>query len=195
VGPTYSRALIQFSLADLAYDLPEGATVLTATLKLHLTLDAPLTETLTIHTGSGPEWGEDTVNWGSQPTWGAPSVALSVASGSGDRVWNVTALLQGWLDGSLANRGLAVLGPESGPDAYSFVFDSRTGTLPPQLQITYALPAPTALPPTQIPIPPHRPSRASRRRCFRTTLPWRAPSCALPASISQPTCAHAMTHS
>jgi hypothetical protein len=53
-GPNFTRSLMQFSMADLAYQLPVGATVLTATLKLHLTQDALLTETLTVHTGSGP---------------------------------------------------------------------------------------------------------------------------------------------
>ena len=156
VGPTYSRALIQFSLADLAYQLPEGATILTATLKLHMGADAPVTETLTVHTGSGAEWAEDTVNWANQPAWGSPSAALSVGTVHGDKVWDVTAILQGWLDGSLPNRGLGLLGPESGL-AYSFSFDSRTGAFPPQLAVTYQAPPPTPPPPTQIPIPQHPP--------------------------------------
>src|SRR5207245_253714 len=38
---TFSRALLQFSMADLAYQLPAGATVLTATLKCSLSVAAP----------------------------------------------------------------------------------------------------------------------------------------------------------
>jgi hypothetical protein len=69
----------------------------------------------------------------------------------------VTPLLLGWLHGNLPNRGLGPLGSESGPDAYRFIFDSRTGAFPPELEIAYQLPAPTPPPPTQIPIPPHPP--------------------------------------
>ena len=71
-------------------------------------------------------------------------------SSIGQHTWDITALVQAWNDGVKTNNGLMLASDDSGQVV--FTYDSREGTTPPQLVISYSSPdantAPTTSPVT-----------------------------------------------
>ena len=146
-----SRALLQFDLSSI----PSGATILDATLQLHVTDHQGGALPVEVHRITEPwveggflgllgvaNWSQrlDGTNWTTAGgSYDSTVVAtLNVSSATNDLNWNLTALVQGWVAGSNANYGILLGSPSGGSKIITF--DSREGTTPPQLVVTYAVP-------------------------------------------------------
>jgi uncharacterized repeat protein (TIGR01451 family) len=133
-----ARSFVQFDLSQI----PAHTPIAHATLHLHLTAsyDFPdQSRTITIYRLSSA-WSEASVTWN-----GTPGIAEAYGSATvthGDRRWydfDVTGLVQGWVNGTWPNYGLAIRGPEhSGADSSWRSFDTREqpGYVP-NITITY----------------------------------------------------------
>lgn len=141
------RSLVQFDLAGI----PAGTQIASASLKLYLieSWDYPNRyRTITAYrVGSG--WAEMAVTWHNKPSCQEAYGSNSVKEDAwGWYDFNVTALVQAWVNGSQPNYGIMVRGPEhSGSDSSWRAFSTKEGPYPPQLVINYtgsaALAAPT----------------------------------------------------
>lgn len=137
------RSLIRF---ELPAQLP--APVVSATLRVYYwdAWDYPdLSRTVTVYAADGP-WEESDVTWANQPEKSAAAYgSAGIRSGDepGYREIAATDLVRAWADGSAANYGLYLLGPEvSGSDASYRVFLSResvssSSPYPPELIIRF----------------------------------------------------------
>jgi len=138
----FYRAYLQFN----PNAIPADAVIVSADLKLFQS-DAIVTVDLTIDLHQVTEsWEESTITWDNQPDYLAtPESTITVVVGEISWLsWNVTNLLQGWLDGSIANHGIMLkhtgaLLANTVVNCYSS--DELTGTgLRPKLVITYYVP-------------------------------------------------------
>jgi len=154
--PFANRILLRF---DLSF-VPQGALIDSAHLEMRMTSADGIS---LVEVGVYPvhqPWDESTVTWNNQPTTDATQTAHhEIDTAVPDiRGWNVGALVQQWVDGSLDNNGVLLRGPE-GAGAWARVFDSRHYTVfCPRLVITIAsgevIPTPTPTPtPTATPTP------------------------------------------
>jgi hypothetical protein len=140
------RSLVRFDLSGS----PPGAHVNNATLRLYLigSWDYPNRyRTITTYR-IGSDWAEMAVTWDNKPSckeaYGSNSVK-EYAWGWYD--FNVTALVQAWVNGSQPNYGIMVRGPEhSGSDSSWRAFSTREGPYPPQLVINYTASVASATP-------------------------------------------------
>ena len=132
------RSLIQFDLSDL----PANAAVSSAELLVYYQgyWDYPdRVRTVTAHriTGDWTEWG---VTWNDRPGLGTAYGSVDIAANDdwGWRELDVRDLVQGWIDGSIANQGVMLCGPEvSGVDSSWRSFYTREGAYAPELVISY----------------------------------------------------------
>jgi len=92
-------------------------------------------------------WAESAITWNNQPTYSdiSESTIIVTAGAIAWRSWNITSLVQGWLDGSIANYGVVLTGdrdtalPSSRISCYSSD-NIDNPTLRPKLEITYYVP-------------------------------------------------------
>lgn len=89
-------------------------------------------------------WQAQTVTWDARPDTTCCFATVDTFANSAPMpvTWNMTGLVQAWVDGTLDNHGLAVQGDPSMPDDIARFFGSRTnqsGSVP-QLLIAYSLP-------------------------------------------------------
>ncbi len=160
--PVYSRAYLAFPLNEL----PAGAVVQQATLELYVD-DWPFEGSATLGVYQVTAAWDETMDWAGRAPLATPALAATtVSSTAGWYAWDVTALVQGWVNGA-PNYGLALAAypdPDAAPDAtgWAAAAQGRAGsdpTLAPRLTIVYALaqtptPTPPAPPPTQPPPTP-----------------------------------------
>ncbi|MBN2005368.1 MAG: FG-GAP repeat protein [Anaerolineae bacterium] len=140
-----NRGLVSFNLAPVL----AGAPITKAVLRLHLTKScdsSARSHTVTTYRVGGA-WDEGTLTWNSQP---AAAEAYGSATMISRDAWgwyefDVTALVQAWVNGQYANYGIMLRSNEgSGNDTALLEFDTREATNLPHLQITYAGMARTA---------------------------------------------------
>jgi len=152
---SHRNSLVQFNLAAI----PVGAKVISAQLQLyHTVTETPGTDAgVTVHrvsrdwlegthSGSGSADGATWDTWDGTNAWTtaggdydpAPVANSPITDATGDwESWDISTLVQGWLDGSFANNGLLLKG--SGTVAVSFGSkEDADPTLHPRLSITYA---------------------------------------------------------
>ena len=145
-----SRVLLQFDLSSI----PANATILDATLVLEATAinNGPINLHIVRITESWEEggflgllgaanWNQrlDGTSWTSAGGSYNPLVLGTLAvSATGQIEFDLTSLVQDWVEGSEVNNGILIASPSSGSKAITF--DSREGTAPPQLIMTYAAP-------------------------------------------------------
>ena len=127
----HNRTFIDF---DLDY-LPQSAKVFKATLHVYLEQAGGLqTVCMSVHRVL-QSWSQSSITWKSQPSYAlVPSTTHYVNSVAGFKTWDVTSLVQSWLDGSESDYGLALLGPEEG-SSWSRRFSSFEGSQQPRLVI------------------------------------------------------------
>jgi hypothetical protein len=143
------RALLQFDLSSI----PANATINSATLQMQSTqiggtLNISVYEILqawTEGTGNGTageaNWNQRVTgtNWTTAGgTFNSTAVANLNTSATGQHTWDITSLVQGWVDGSNSNNGLMVASPDGGGNR-TVTYDSSEGTTPPVLVIDYSL--------------------------------------------------------
>lgn len=126
---TQRLALMQFDLGPVG---PNKA-IISATLRLRET-SALGAGTVNVHLANAA-WNEHTVTWNSFNSAFAPSVFASFASVVGARTVDVTTLVSGWYDGSLANNGIVF--ESSGPDATFGASDNTAASQRPALTVCY----------------------------------------------------------
>jgi hypothetical protein len=140
-GGKIARSLVQFDVSSI----PAGTSISQAKLYLYLVNSCDIgqrTHTVTVYrTKAG--WSESSVTWNTKPGYAEAYGSASVPS----RTWgwysfDVTNLVRGWVNGSFANYGLMIRGPESsGNDSAQlgfFTLDMTDRTYDPYLSIVYA---------------------------------------------------------
>ncbi len=156
----HHRALVRFDLSAI----PAAAVVKSALFQAYQVAAggsvAQVTTGVYRVTGS---WSEGGVTWSNQPSVNpSPVGSAALDQALGYKNWNVQALVQGWLDGSIPNNGLELRGAET--SWWSRTFSSREGAYCPRLVLSLGsgapidtpTPVPTATPtatPTQA-LPP-----------------------------------------
>lgn len=146
------RALLRF---DTSTFLPSGTTIHQATLKLYMDsyCDA-LTSTFQVYR-IAEDWSELTATWNNQPSLGESYASTPIPMTFGWYSFNVTDLVQAWVDGAQPEYGIMIRGPESPPYACAFrEFRTKGGggyTTAPELEVDYTAPAPAlSIPQTDI---------------------------------------------
>lgn len=135
-----SFALLRFSLSSI----PAGSTIHSASLQLYLTSGGSSAKTLDIYRAT-EAWSFSSVTWNSRPNTTCCYGSTSVGTTSGlYYAWDITSLVDGWVNGSYANNGLAVRGPSGSSWFKSFATLSTSNQ--PRLVINYTAPTPTPAP-------------------------------------------------
>lgn len=150
-----TRSLLRFDITSL----PSNAVIQSATLRVYYMgyRDYPnRVNTITAYRING-SWTELGVTWNNKPGPGAAygSVDIPANTNWGWRELDMQALVQGWVNGSIANQGVMLRGPEvSGADSSYRMFSTREGPYSPQLLINYvAAAAINAAPPDHVAAP------------------------------------------
>ncbi len=130
--PEGHRAYVQFDLLSL----PANATIDSAELRLNFT--GTYTPTANVEVGRNDSaWDEATITWNTRPDSTFNGNSQTIGDTAGDITWNVTPLVQQWVDGTVSNYGFALRG--DGP-LKSFHSHETSSTSPPKLIITYTIP-------------------------------------------------------
>jgi hypothetical protein len=150
-GQGIVRGLVRFNLSSI----PVGSTVNSATLRLHYTYWRDYSgyyRRVTAYRVTDP-WMEDTVTWNSRPGYGeAYGFVDLVAGGQSDfhyYDWDVTSLVQAWVNRTYNNHGIMLRGDEAlGIRAFgSWETPGDEGEPPhpytPQLVVNFDPPPPT----------------------------------------------------
>ncbi|MCA9145020.1 MAG: DUF4347 domain-containing protein, partial [Planctomycetales bacterium] len=146
------HALLEFDLSSI----PVGSTITGATLQLQATANTAafdlniyeVTEDWAEGTGNATagaaNWNQRLVgtNWSTAGgTVNSTVVATLNTAAIGQHNWNVTSLVQDWFAGTAANNGLLIASPDTGGETVTY--DSREGTVAPQLVVSYVAPTST----------------------------------------------------
>ena len=133
------RVLLRF---DVAGNIPQGALVNDARLRLYLSFSSP--------SGDAPmgailrqldsAWSEVGVTWNSEPTWGPIRAESDVGSVIGWYEWDVTELVGDWVSGAQDNHGVEIIGDEKVQQRERAFYSRETTTnLHPRLVVDYTV--------------------------------------------------------
>lgn len=106
-----NHGLIEFDLSGI----PAGSEITEATLEVLEYLNCQFYQnSIELHTNSGA-WNEITVTWNNAPDYG-PSLGTNTGEGSACEwlIFDVTAIVQQWVDGTSPNYGFRITGPSEG---------------------------------------------------------------------------------
>jgi hypothetical protein len=142
-APNVLRSYIQFDLSSV----PNNAIITDADLKLyHYSSWGSDAFTIGLYKVTG-SWLENTITWNNQPTSSSNAEFLrSIPAGSVNywRYWDIDDLVQGWLDGSITNRGMLLMDTDEilvQTSALFYTSDYTTDTSKhPKLEIDYYIP-------------------------------------------------------
>ncbi len=130
-------ALLKWDLAVI----PVNSQVNAVSITLNLTNSSLGTYNLLEQLNS---WDENTVNWGDLST-GATTLGTLSEDSPGNVTLNLNpegiALVQGWVDGSIANNGIAIR--TAGTNDGIIIYSKEVGESPPTLEVTYSEASPT----------------------------------------------------
>jgi hypothetical protein len=132
------RSLVRFNLSAI----PTGTSIDRAVLRVYLVASWDFegeTRTITTYRITSA-WSEFGVTWNNKPSFSTAYGSAPVTHGAwGWYSFDVTGLVRGWVNGTMANRGVMLRGPEwSGSDSSWKSFSTREGPYPPRLVITYS---------------------------------------------------------
>jgi len=139
---TTVRTYIEFSLSSI----PADVRVTDADLKLYQynTIGSD-NFTIGLYRVTS-NWDESTITWNLQPTSSTDAeIAINITAGAVTwKSWDIDTLVQGWLDGTIANYGMMLKDTDESSDntiAYFFTSDYPTDTTKcPKLEIDYYIP-------------------------------------------------------
>ena len=145
IDSTLDRAFVYFDLNHI----PSDATVTRATLEMYLEQAGGKEKVcMSVHRVLSA-WcekpscggGLSPITWDNKPAHVMTAAATHfVDKALGYKSWDVTSLVQSWVDGSERNRGLLLMGEEEG-GPWSRYFSSREGAHPPHLVIHVTSPS------------------------------------------------------
>lgn len=127
-----SNAYIKFSFADLGSGV-NGSNISKATLVLYV--DAVLTSgTMDVYQVNG-SWSEGKITWNNSPALGTKLFSAVSVSTMGYLQLDLTSTVKSWLNGTLANNGIALVPSSGSPISVSFdskenILTSHTAQLP-----------------------------------------------------------------
>ncbi|MBN1220249.1 MAG: DNRLRE domain-containing protein [Anaerolineae bacterium] len=139
------RSLLDFNVATF---LPPGTVIHQATLRLYMVGYCDTGSTTYRAHRISSDWSEMGVTWNNQPPLaeGYGSRVIPAPSPWGWYTFNVTSLVQAWINGVYPEYGIMIQGPESPPYACAFRdFLTKGGggvSSAPELIVDYTLPAP-----------------------------------------------------
>jgi len=140
-----TRSLLQFNMNAI----PAGAKIQSATLSLYRQSGSGANQPVSAHRILNP-WSENSVTWNNRETgtsWDTTGsdfdnmavVTTPVGPANQRYEWNITPLVQGWVDGSFQNYGVVLAAAIAGMSGERFyTSDSSDPTRHPRLTITYA---------------------------------------------------------
>lgn len=172
VEDSRQEILLRFDLSSI----PAGAVIVNARLHLYTTQRSAVDTINAAVYAVKRHWEEPQATWGlaslTEP-WGlggandtttdrrAAPESTTVLFSLGWATWDVTALVQGWMDGSLPNEGVLVRGEEGIHPYVRYVAASKEhsdASKRPYISISYFIPTPT---PTPTPIYTYTPTPTS----------------------------------
>jgi Tfp pilus assembly protein PilX len=155
VRSTFQNSLIQFELPAIA----PGARIVSAQLELYhyITSGTPVNPGADVHrvtrswvegtqSGSGTADGASWDTWNGSSNWtsaggdydATPVASSAISAATGDwENWEITELVQGWIDGRYPNHGLFLKGTGSIDDISFASKEDANAALHPKLSITY----------------------------------------------------------
>ena len=138
IGGQIARSLVQFDIASL----PCNSSIITATLRVYLFDSQPspdVTRTITAYRSTA-NWSESSTYWNNMPGYASTDSADTIVhSAWGWYEFDVTDMVSAWSDGTHANYGIMLRGPEvSGPNSSWRSFSTREDPgRPPKLVVVY----------------------------------------------------------
>jgi hypothetical protein len=142
VGGGTNAAFRGFLKFDLGL-IPNDATITSAILKLSKVGGVGTgARTIRVHRVTN-DWQENILSWNTQPSYDASVVtSLSVdPQGSGVFSFNVTSLVQQWINGTVPNYGLMLRDANESGSSVNISFGSREYASKPILEVTYTIPS------------------------------------------------------
>lgn len=141
-----NRCYLQFDLSIL----PADAVIVAASLKLYQYYTPPPGIILEdhfvdLHRVTG-DWEEDTLTWNNQPSFDpiAESTSFNDAETFTWLSWDITSLLQDWVDDEFPNHGVVLKGTDEGTDHTGCLYISSEfpsdSSRHPKLEVTYSVP-------------------------------------------------------
>jgi RHS repeat-associated protein len=131
------RALMRFDLSGV----PADAVVTGADLNLWLSDRTQGSNVVPVRVHRLTAGFTSSVTWNTQPAYDPSISAVESVGGSEDLwiTWEPTELVRGWVDGTIPNRGIAlVVAPQTEADAQGLFFhSSENSTNQPELEIAY----------------------------------------------------------
>lgn len=131
------RIVIQF---DVAGNIPDGAVINDAALRLHISFSSPPDDEpmgTALRRLASP-WSEYTVTWNTEPTWTAIDKVSYVGSAVTWHEWVITEVVDGWAGDVYPNYGVEIIGDETVQQRERAFYSRETGTaLFPRLVVDY----------------------------------------------------------
>ena len=137
----YFRAYLQFDLSTL----PADAVIVNADLKLYQFNNSETDDFMIALHRVTESWDETTITYNNQPAYSlSPESTIAITAGAFTWLsWDITTLLQGWLDASIGNYGIVLKETNESLLNVSGCYSAEVipePTLRPKIEITYYVP-------------------------------------------------------
>lgn len=131
------RILLRF---DVNTFVPDDAVIHSATLRLHVSLSVPDDDVPmgTAMRRVASPWNEETVTWQTEPAWTDIDATADVPSSLAWVDWDITSEVDAWVNGSVPNNGIEIIGDERVQERErAFYARETSGDRYPRLVINY----------------------------------------------------------